>query len=59
MGSDGALGSRQMRESGSVIIAQDEASCTVFGMPREVIDAGHADIIVPIDQIVEAAINTL
>jgi len=59
MGSDGALGSRQMRESGSVIIAQDEASCTVFGMPREVINAGHADIIVPIDQIVEAAINTL
>jgi len=59
MGSDGTLGSKLMKENGSAIIAQDEVSCTVFGMPKEVINAGHADIIMPIDQIVEAVMNTI
>ena len=59
MGSDGTLGSKLMKENGSVIIAQDEASCTVFGMPREVINAGYADIVVPIDQIAETIKNTV
>jgi two-component system, chemotaxis family, protein-glutamate methylesterase/glutaminase len=59
MGSDGTLGSKLMKENGSVIIAQDEVSCTVFGMPREVINAGHADIVVPIDRIVETVMNTI
>jgi len=59
MGSDGTLGSKLMKENGSVIIAQDEASSTVFGMPREVINAGYADIVVPIDQIAETIKNTV
>jgi two-component system chemotaxis response regulator CheB len=44
MGSDGALGLKEMRRCGAETIAQDEASCVVFGMPRAAIEndaAGH------------------
>jgi len=42
MGSDGAQGLLRMRQAGAHTIAQDEASCVVFGMPREAIAAGAA-----------------
>ena len=42
MGSDGAAGLLEMREAGAMTIAQDEASCVVFGMPREAIRIGAA-----------------
>ncbi len=51
MGNDGTAGSRQLHACGARIIAQDEASCIVFGMPRQVIDAGLADRIEPLHQI--------
>jgi two-component system, chemotaxis family, protein-glutamate methylesterase/glutaminase len=42
MGADGAKGLLQMRSAGATTIAQDEASCVVFGMPREAIAIGAA-----------------
>ncbi|KAF0813228.1 Chemotaxis response regulator protein-glutamate methylesterase of group 3 operon [Andreprevotia sp. IGB-42] len=51
MGDDGARCLREMRESGAMTYAQDEKTCTVFGMPREAIRMGGAVEIVPLQQI--------
>ena len=50
MGADGAQGMLAMREAGSHTIAQDEASCVVFGMPKEAIKLGAADEVVSLRQ---------
>ncbi len=54
MGADGAKGLLQMRDAGAHTIAQDEASCVVFGMPREAIKLGAAAEVLPLDEIAEA-----
>jgi two-component system chemotaxis response regulator CheB len=54
MGDDGARGLKEMHAAGAATIAQDEASCVVFGMPREAIRLGAADRILPLDGIAEA-----
>jgi len=51
MGDDGAHGMREMKEAGAYNIAQDEASCVVFGMPAEAIKLGGVDRILPLNQI--------
>lgn len=51
MGDDGARGLLEMKEAGAYTIAQDEKSCVVFGMPKEAIKLGGADVILPLDQI--------
>lgn len=43
MGADGCLGAKQLKASKSMVWAQSEASCTIYGMPRAVIDANLAD----------------
>jgi two-component system, chemotaxis family, protein-glutamate methylesterase/glutaminase len=48
MGGDGAAAMRQMRDAGSWNVAQDEASCVVFGMPREAIAHGAAHEVLPL-----------
>ncbi|MES2493173.1 MAG: chemotaxis-specific protein-glutamate methyltransferase CheB [Pseudomonadota bacterium] len=48
MGSDGAQGLLAMYRAGALTIAQDEASCTVFGMPRAAIALGAAAVIAPV-----------
>jgi two-component system chemotaxis response regulator CheB len=48
MGDDGARGLLEMHQAGALTIAQDEASCVVFGMPREAIALGAADRILPL-----------
>lgn len=48
MGKDGALGMLEMKQAGAYNFAQDEASCVVFGMPREAILAGATDEVVPL-----------
>jgi two-component system chemotaxis response regulator CheB len=53
MGNDGTEGMRMLKRAGSVTIAQDEASCVVFGMPREAIQAGVVDAIVPLSKIAD------
>jgi two-component system, chemotaxis family, protein-glutamate methylesterase/glutaminase len=57
MGDDGAEGLREMKEAGAVTIAQDEASCVVFGMPKEAIARGGVDAVMPLDQIARAVLN--
>jgi two-component system chemotaxis response regulator CheB len=54
MGSDGAQGLLKMRQAGARTIAQDEASCVVFGMPREAIALGAAEQIASLRSIPEA-----
>jgi two-component system chemotaxis response regulator CheB len=54
MGNDGAAGLKQMRDAGAHTIAQDEASCVVFGMPREAIEAGAAIEVLALHQIAPA-----
>jgi two-component system chemotaxis response regulator CheB len=51
MGSDGALGLKLMKRYGARIIAQDEATCVVYGMPKAPVEAGIVDVIAPLDQI--------
>ena len=51
MGDDGTLGCRAMKERGAAILAQDEASCVVYGMPRAVAEAGLVDVVGPLDAI--------
>ena len=48
MGQDGVVGLRAARAVGAKVIAQDEASSVVFGMPGAAIDAGLVDLVVPL-----------
>lgn len=59
MGSDGTAGLRAMKKNGGVIIAQNEATCTVYGMPKEPIESGIADIVAPLDDIAGEILKTL
>lgn len=59
MGADGARAMRTMRDAGSWNIAQDEASCVVFGMPREAIAHGAADEVLPLNKIAARLIEWL
>jgi two-component system, chemotaxis family, protein-glutamate methylesterase/glutaminase len=56
MGADGAQGMLKMRQAGAHTIAQDEASCVVFGMPREAIGLGAAGKVLPLDRIGPAVV---
>lgn len=51
MGADGTLGLKLMKRNGALVIAQDEASCVVYGMPKEAVAAGVVDRIVPLGDI--------
>ncbi len=51
MGDDGAHGMLEMKQAGAINIAQDEASCIVFGMPNEAIKLGGVDLVRPLDAI--------
>lgn len=51
MGADGAKAMREMKDAGAYCVAQDEASCVVFGMPREAIAAGAVDQVLPLKEV--------
>jgi two-component system chemotaxis response regulator CheB len=59
MGADGAQAMRAMRDAGSYNICQDEASCVVFGMPREAVRLGAAHDVLPLPRIAAALIAQL
>lgn len=59
MGNDGAAAMREMKDAGSYNYVQDEASCVVFGMPREAILRGAADEVLPLSGIASALILRL
>ncbi len=48
MGNDGIAGLRAARAAGVRVLAQDEATSVVYGMPREAVEAGLADEILPL-----------
>jgi two-component system chemotaxis response regulator CheB len=57
MGGDGAGGLLNMRQNGAFTIAQNEASSIVFGMPKEAIDRGAAQKIIPLEEIAKTMIH--
>ncbi len=59
MGNDGLVGMKEMRSKNGYIIAQDEETCVVYGMPKAVIAAKLADAILPIDKISEEIMRVL
>ena len=59
MGADGAKAMKVMKDAGAYNYCQDEASCVVFGMPREAIAAGAADEVLPLNQIATKVLERL
>jgi len=57
MGNDGAQGLLEMRNCGAPTLAQDEASCVVFGMPKEAITRNAVEAVVPLRRLAEAALK--
>ncbi len=57
MGSDGTLGLRLLKRHGCRVIAQDEASCVVYGMPKAAVEAGVVDEVVPLSGIAQKIID--
>jgi two-component system chemotaxis response regulator CheB len=57
MGNDGAHGLLAMRRAGARTVAQDEASCVVFGMPKEAIALGGAEEVAPLERIPAALLR--
>ena len=57
MGDDGARAMKALHDLGARTIAQDEASCVVFGMPKEAIALGAVDDVMPIGQVARAILN--
>ncbi|MCP4692850.1 MAG: chemotaxis response regulator protein-glutamate methylesterase, partial [Desulfobacterales bacterium] len=59
MGSDGTLGLKLMKRNGSRIIAQDESTCVVYGMPKEPVESGIVDVVAPLDRIAAELTRTV
>ncbi len=59
MGKDGAMAMLGMHQAGAYNLAQDEASCVVFGMPREAIAVGAVDEVAPIQEMTQRVLNRL
>lgn len=59
MGKDGAEGLLALRRAGAYTIAQDENSCVVYGMPREAIQMGAAEVVLPLDDIAGEALRVV
>ena len=57
MGDDGARGMKQLHERGAKTVAQDEESCVVFGMPKEAIQLGAVDEVLPLQRIADAVLR--
>lgn len=59
MGSDGVRGLSEMKAAGARSIAQDEATCVVYGMPMEAVKAGVVDLVAPLDKMAEEIMSAL
>jgi two-component system, chemotaxis family, protein-glutamate methylesterase/glutaminase len=59
MGSDGLRGSEAMRKADAILLAQDEASCVVYGMPKALVDAGLADSVLSLGSLAKAISETV
>jgi two-component system chemotaxis response regulator CheB len=58
MGDDGARGMLEMKQAGAITIAQDEATCVVFGMPKEAIKRDAVDKVLPLGSIAAAILSS-
>src|SRR5450755_4552794 len=54
MGNDGAAGAKAIKNAGGLVIAQDEATSVIFGMPAEAIKAAHVEHVLPLEDIYSA-----
>ena len=54
MGRDGLEGAKAVRAAGGRVLAEAESTCTVYGMPRAVAEAGLADEVLPLDELAGA-----
>jgi two-component system chemotaxis response regulator CheB len=59
MGRDGAQGMQQLKAAGAVNLAQNEATCVVYGMPRAAVELGVVDRVLPLDHIPHAILHAL
>jgi two-component system chemotaxis response regulator CheB len=59
MGSDGTKGLEVLKQKGAVIIAQNEDTCVVFGMPKKPIESGMADVIAPLNKIADEIVKSV
>lgn len=59
MGSDGSQGMKKIKAAGGYIIAEDESTAVVYGMPKAVVDLGIADKVLPLQQVAEAIIDAV
>jgi two-component system chemotaxis response regulator CheB len=59
MGDDGTLGCKLLKRKGALILAQDESSCVVYGMPKSVVEAGVTDHIIPLDNMAECLVASV
>jgi len=59
MGSDGTVGLRLLKRHGCHIIAQDEATCVVYGMPKAAVDAGVVDLVLPLEAIADRMVSAV
>ena len=57
MGNDGLKGLESLKRAGGKVIAQDEKTCVIYGMPRAVVEAGLADSVLPLGEIPEAIVK--
>ncbi len=59
MGNDGLVGLKALKAKGGYVIAQDEETCVVYGMPKAVVNAGLADAVLPIERMPEEIVRIL
>ncbi len=59
MGHDGLEGAKLIKAGGGKVIAQDEATCVVYGMPKAIVDAELADAVIPLDDVASTLTNAV
>jgi two-component system chemotaxis response regulator CheB len=59
MGQDGATGAERVRRASGYVLAEDESTCVVWGMPRAVVERGAADRVVPLHDMAQAITSVL
>lgn len=62
MGKDGLEGAKLVKSAGGKVVAQSEETCVVYGMPKAIIDAELADVVVPLEEIastITAAVSSV